>query len=413
MLGFGKKSKVCIVGGGFAGLNAAQHLKAYKYDVTLIDPSPFLEWLPNVHEILSGKKKGEELRLDRGLIIGKLGHTFIQARVVDVGSDAVTLDDGRTVHFDACIVSTGAAGFIGGSSGVEDHALSLKSVASCQQIAQRLRIAALGHKTVRVSVVGGGVEGVEAFGEILRAYRYKPQFEFNVVDSGTGLLNGSSSGVEGTIKSHVKRYSVDFHFGKDVSDVDKEGLTFQDGSSLESDITIWSGGETSVPLHNRETLFDLSSEFGRINSAFQSRNFENVFVVGDAAGPNQSHVTSKQVSNAIDKGKIAAGNASRLLAGRRVKAYRPFFQRPELVAFGDLDTFVLFNSFALSASVLGAAREAVFTLGLLQLDPPRTPKEMIRTMNTLQNSTRGVLLPALNPLSLIKPNKLSNIKLLK
>ena len=97
MLGFGKKSKVCIVGGGFAGLNAAQHLKSYKYDVTLIDPSPFLEWLPNVHEILSGKKKGEELRLDRGLIISKLGHTFIQARVVGVGSDAVTLDDGRTV----------------------------------------------------------------------------------------------------------------------------------------------------------------------------------------------------------------------------------------------------------------------------------------------------------------------------
>ena len=52
---FGKqiKPKIVIVGGGFAGLNAAQQLKSTRYDVTVIDPSPHIEWLPNIHEIIS------------------------------------------------------------------------------------------------------------------------------------------------------------------------------------------------------------------------------------------------------------------------------------------------------------------------------------------------------------------------
>ncbi|HEX4937904.1 MAG TPA: NAD(P)-binding protein, partial [Candidatus Kapabacteria bacterium] len=69
MIGFGRKPRICIVGGGFAGLNAAQQLKSSRYDVTVIDPSPHIEWLPNIHEIISGVKKGDELRLNRAILL--------------------------------------------------------------------------------------------------------------------------------------------------------------------------------------------------------------------------------------------------------------------------------------------------------------------------------------------------------
>ena len=75
---FGKqiKPKIVIVGGGFAGLNAAQQLKSTRYDVTVIDPSPHIEWLPNIHEIISGVKKGDELRLNRNILVRRLGTAF-------------------------------------------------------------------------------------------------------------------------------------------------------------------------------------------------------------------------------------------------------------------------------------------------------------------------------------------------
>ncbi len=100
MFGRQSKQKIVIVGGGFAGLNAAQQLKSSKFDVTLIDPSPYIEWLPNIHEIISGAKKGDELRLNRNILVSRLGHRFLRNRAMEMSSSLVHLDDGSSIPFD-------------------------------------------------------------------------------------------------------------------------------------------------------------------------------------------------------------------------------------------------------------------------------------------------------------------------
>ena len=72
-----------------------------------------------------------------------------------------------------------------------------------------------------------------------------------------------------------------------------------------------------------------------------------------------------------------------------------------MVTFGDLDTFMLFKDFAVSSSVLGVAKEAIYTLGVLQLAPPKSGKDLINALDRLQRSARKVYLPAFNPLSLL------------
>jgi NADH dehydrogenase FAD-containing subunit len=77
------RPRVVVVGANFAGLAAAQHLDG-RYAVTVIDRSPWFEWLPNIHELLSGVKRPADLRLARARLVKRAGHRFVRAEVVRI-----------------------------------------------------------------------------------------------------------------------------------------------------------------------------------------------------------------------------------------------------------------------------------------------------------------------------------------
>ena len=54
----GPSLRMVIIGANFAGLTTAVNLPR-KYWVNVIDCRPQFEFLPNIHELLSGKKKTE------------------------------------------------------------------------------------------------------------------------------------------------------------------------------------------------------------------------------------------------------------------------------------------------------------------------------------------------------------------
>ncbi len=408
MFGVRKRPKIVIVGGGFAGLNAAQQLKANRYEVTVIDPSSHIEWLPNIHEILSGAKKGDELRLNRNILVRRLGHRFLQNRAMEMSSSAVLLDNGMQIPFDVCIVATGSVDSTSGIEGADQFAMPMKSVDQCKAIARRLVRASYSHRTTRVAVVGAGIEGVEALGEVMRTYRHRPQFEFKVIDSAEHMLQRCPGSLDGEIRSHTNGYRVEYHLGNKVESVDHEGVCLEGGGAVESDITIWSAGAAPNGFLQRSYLTDSPSEWAQVNNCFQSEARENVFIIGDAANPDGQNL-SKQAFHAIDMGKCAARNTERLLQGKALRPYKPS-AKPQVVTFGDMDTFMLFKDFAVSSAVLGVAKEAVYTMGLLQMAPPKSAKDVIHTLDILQKSARRVYLPTVNPFSLM--NKLQKSKVL-
>lgn len=392
-----KKFNVCIVGAGFSGLHAAQYLKPDRFNVTVVDPQPFIEWLPNIHEILSGVKKGDELRLPRQPIIERLGHQFRMEKVTDIGANAITTEWGKNIPFDACIVCTGGVNDLGQVPGAHQYTFPFKSVENCQEIAKRLRRGTLSNRATRVTVVGGGFGGVEALGEMLRTYRYRPQFEFQVVDLSEKILHNTPGDIDAAIRRHTRKLQVDFHMGQRVETVAKEGLILSGGRALESDITIWTGGVAPNPLVQHAQLADEHTGWGKVNAFLQSQ-YDNVFVVGDAAQFDVK--VAKQAFHAIEMGRMAAENVERLLTSRPLQPYRPS-NRPQLVTFGDLDAFMIFDGFAISSSLLGAAKEVLFTMGVLQMSPPRNAKDVVRHLDILQRSVRNVYLPTVNPLAIL------------
>jgi hypothetical protein len=71
----------------------------------------------------------------------------------------------------------------------------------------------------------------------------------------------------------------------------------------------------------------------------------------------------------MQMGQFAAENAMRAVAGRRLHEFVPV-PKPMLVAFGDLDTYLVSGRSVIASPTLAAAKELVFQVTMAQIDPP-------------------------------------------
>ena len=106
---------------------------------------------------------------------------------------------------------------------------------------------------------------------------------------------------------------------------------------------MWTGGSAPSPLLQASGLADGPGNWVSVNASLQSRRFDNVFVAGDAAALPRP--LGKQAYYAMQMGECAANNVVRALEGRRLRNFSPS-RKPMLVAFGDLDTFLVSGNFA-------------------------------------------------------------------
>jgi len=390
--GTGKsRPSIVIVGANFAGLIAAQRL-GLEYDVMVIDRSPWFEWLPNIHELLSGVKRPADLRLPRGRLVTRAGHRFVRATVIRIDARAgqvMTADD-RVFDFDLCIVATGGVNDTFGVRGADRHALPFKSVDDCAAIGRRLATLARTSGRRSVTIVGGGLEGIEALGEILRRYRHLEGLHISVIEAGPRLVPGTPPALDILVRKHCAAYDVRICTRSRVTAVTPRQVKLDSGETLPSDLTIWTSGVAPPPLLRDSRLAQKPHQWAPVTRALRSTRFDNLFVVGDAA--ELAHPLAKQAYHAMDMGRLAADNAARALAGRRLRDFRPS-PKPVLIAFGDLDTFLVSGRTVLASPALATAKEVVFQLTMAQFDPPLNATALQEVAARLMGAGRGLALP--------------------
>ena len=362
------RPRVAIVGANFAGLRAAQGLGS-EFDVTVFDPSPWFEWLPNIHELVSGAKRPADLRLPRKRLVAAAGHRFVRDAVTAIDAKRGTLATAAGVahEFDYCIVAVGGVEETYGVRGVERHALPFKSVEQCAAIGRRLATLLQGRAPRSIVIVGGGFAGVEALGEILRRYRSRANLALHVVEAGPRLMAGVSPKIDAAVRKHVRPYAVRIHTGVPVAAITPAGVRLQSGERIRSDLTIWAGGGVAPPLLHAAKLAPKPRQWAPVDATLRSRRHHNVFVIGDAAALPRP--VPKQAFHALEMGECAAANVRRAAAGRALRRYRPS-RTPMLVAFGDLDTFLVAGRSVVANPALAAGKEAVFQVTMAQIDPP-------------------------------------------
>ncbi len=363
-----KRPRVAIVGANFGGMRAAQELGP-EFDVTVFDPSPWFEWLPNIHELVSRAKRPVDLRLPRKRLVAAAGHRFVRDAVtaIDARRGTLTTAGGTVDAFDFCIVAVGGINATYGVQGVERHALPFRCVEHCDAIGRRLAALMKGRKRRSIVIAGGGFAGVEALGEILRRYRSRDNLTLHIVEAGPGLMSGVSPKIDAAVRKHVRAYDVQIHARAPVAAITPAGVRLQGGKRLRSDLTIWTGGSVAPPLLHDARLAPKALQWAPVDATLRSRRHRNVFVIGDAAALPVA--LPKQAFHALEMGECAAANVRRVVAGRALRRYRPS-RTPLLVAFGDLDTFLVAGRSVVANPALAAGKEAVYQVTMAQIDPP-------------------------------------------
>lgn len=406
-----ERRRIVIIGGGFAGISAARALER-RLDVTLVDKTPWLEILPNIHELVSGVKRPEDLRLPRQRLLERAGHRFLEAEVmaIDTAAHRVELAGGRTLPYDHLVMAIGGKDETFGVEGVDQHALRFKSVDQCQAIGEALRRLVEAGGRASVVIVGGGLEGVEALGEILRRYRRRRPLEVTLVEAADRLLPTISPAVDRAIRDHCRHQPVTIRTGLEVSRLESNRVVLEGGESLESDLTIWTGGVRPPALLHEAGLAPERGRWAPVAPTLRStRTSGEVWIIGDAAGLTPA--LSKQAYHAQDMGTRCAENIERVLDQRPPRPFRPS-PKPMLIAFGDLDTFmVASDDLVLASPALASAKEGVYHLVMGELDPPSNRRGLRATAHRLKQSATELALPTLTSLSSLR--RLPEVRLLR
>lgn len=160
-------TSILIIGGGFAGLSAAQALrKSKEHRVTLVDRKDYFEMSPSLlHLFVAPDSLGDRPWFSYRDV---LGDSFIRAEVQSLEDNAAILDKGQRVAFDTLIIATGTR-YPRFPIAKPLNELSLQD-RKASLAAERERFK--GAKAYLI--VGGGLVGVELAGEISSVAPGKP-----------------------------------------------------------------------------------------------------------------------------------------------------------------------------------------------------------------------------------------------
>ncbi|MFH2065562.1 MAG: FAD-dependent oxidoreductase [Pseudomonadota bacterium] len=399
---------VIIIGANFGGLTAATTLLK-QFTVIVIDPTPWFEYLPGIHELVSGVKTPSLLKLSSLKIVRRAGHRFIKDRVVQILPDKnlVIMKNGTSLSYDFCIVAIGGVKNTFGTPGADTHAVSFSNIENCHFIGKQLKILSKAKTTSHIVIVGGGIEGIEVLGEILRKFKNVKQIRIRLIERKNRLLNEIPADIDSEIRKHCRLYPVEFITEASVKKVTKKTIFLTNGKRLKSDLTIWTAGAKPHPLLLLSGFTETADQWAPVSGTLQHVVHKNVFFAGDAADVPDVH--SKQAYHAIDMGHCAALNINRIHSG---KALQPFKPRPKpiIVSFGDLDTYVIAGDFVLAGSALSSLKEVVFQKVMMDFDPAGIALKGLHLSNRAVRSALPLALSTTFSLSALK--RLGKVRLL-
>jgi NADH dehydrogenase len=244
-----------------------------------------------------------------------------------------------------------------------------------------------------VVIVGGGLEGIEALGEILRRYGRSSALGVHLVDAGFRFLPESALGIDQAVRSHCETFPARFSFDARVREVTAIEVLLESGERIPSDLTIWTGGAQAPGLLAEAGLCRNPGDWAATRRTLQAYEHDDIFLAGDAA--DLTPRLSKQAYHALDMGEHCAGNVERFLRREPLSSFAPK-EKPTLISFGDLDTFLVTSKMTLAGKPLAPFKEAIFQLMMAKLYRPTAPDALLGTLGRLSRVVRN---PILSPLS--------------
>ena len=325
-------AKVLVLGGGFAGVESAIYLRKENLDVTLVSDRDYFYIYPTSIWIPTGDVTREDVSIPLADLSQKHGFDVIVDAVssFDAKSKSTTLQSGRVLDgYDYVVVALGQDKII--HKGMENTLSICGKPEEATELYTRLdTLIAKGSGNIAMGFGGNpkdtsAVRGGPAFEVLFNVHNYlkkrgiRDHFEltFFAPMEKPGQKMGDKALV--MMDKMFKMKDIGKKVGSKITNFNKYGIEFADGTELKSDLTMFiSAGtghsillESGMPLS--EAGFVVTNEYNEVEG------FDGIFVIGDSASllgadwrAKQGHVAevmaknvayniNSQISNSSDK----------------------------------------------------------------------------------------------------------------
>jgi nitrite reductase (NADH) large subunit len=320
--------RIIVVGNGMVGLKFCEKLVARSAEFEIVvygeEPRPAYD---RVHlSSFFASSSAEDLLLtpsswyEENKI--KL-HTGELVTKIDRDEKSIQTHSGKKDHYDILVLATGSSAFVPNIEGVERNGVFVY-----RTIEDLIQIRAYTAKAKTATVIGGGLLGLEAAKAMVDL-----QLETHVVEFAQRLMprqideDGSA-----ILVSKLKQLGIHIHTNKSTSKIEGngklEGLTFSDGTSLDTDMLVISAGIRPRDELAKSSGLSVHQRGGIVVDDFMKTNDENIFAIGEAV------VHNNMVYGLVAPGYEMAEVVVRQIVNDQIKAFKGFDMSTKLKLLG-------------------------------------------------------------------------------
>jgi len=348
---------VLIIGGGFAGLNAAKGLGGLTgVEVTLIDRTNHHLFQPLLYQVAMAGLSPADIAAPIRSILSKYRNIRVlqgEVRSLNLDQSRVIADFGE-VTFDYLILACGARHSYFNHDEWEEFAPGLKTLEQATEI--RRRVLSAYEKAERSPdstdrerlltfvVVGGGPTGVELAGAIGEMRRFPLPKDFRNIDptqarivlieAGPRILPMFAETLAARAVRDLEHLGVQIQTGSAVTQIDADGVEIGE-QRIRSSTVLWAAGVKASPLGQMAGL-DVDRQ-GRVlvQSDLSVPDHPRIFVAGDQA--NLTSPSSKPLPGtapvAMQQGRYLAQTIRRDINGQPRIPFR-FIDKGQMATIG-------------------------------------------------------------------------------
>lgn len=352
----GRRPRVLIIGGGFAGTHAANALSKLPVDVTIIDRRNHFTFQPLLYQVALAVLSPANIASPIRAILRYKKNVEVlmdEATGFAVDEHRVFLKSGAVMDYDYLVLAAGAthsyfghenwAPLAPGLKTIEDAIEIRRRVLLAFELAERQMLETGSHPPLNFVIVGGGPTGVELAGAISDIAKLYMRHDFRHIDpskarvllieGGPRILSAYPEVLSRKAVEQLTALGVEVHTGVQITDV-QPGYVVAGDRRLESVVTLWAAGVEASPLGKLLGVETDPRGCVMVNQTLNPASHPEIFVCGDLAHFEED---GKQVPGVAQPAMQMGHHVAKMI--REDLAHRPrtpfhYFDKGDMATIG-------------------------------------------------------------------------------
>ena len=350
------KNKIIVIGGGYAGLRAIEHLAKNPHnDIMLLDKNPYHFMQTEVYDLIANEEDFAQVSVD--LFTFCMGFddnvVFYKQDVTNIDfKNKKVITDVNRFNYDYIILAVGSrTKFNSNVIGLRKYSYGIKALHRAMYFKQKFemslfkRVDASGTtcNALNIIIAGGGLSGVEIAAQMasfsLDFYSSNNflcrKLNIVIVNSGEHILKGVDEKLVKKSDQRLKELEVIIKNNRKVVEVTKSSVILSCGEVMQMDFMIYAGG-----VEPNHLLYELNvdkNEKGYIvtNKFLEIPDYENSFAIGDCTTiyNKDNEIISPTADVAEQMAELCAKNINNLINKKQLIAHK-IKSRGMLIALG-------------------------------------------------------------------------------